>query len=515
MQRGSRTMRWKFLAAALALAGFWSRPSLAGKADDTLTWSTSRELAFTMPYFVTSREQLVIESLSHDTLVYRDPTSGEYRPLLAKSWRWIDDTALEFKLRDDVVFQDGRKFGADDVVYTLDYVSKPDAGVITRANVSWIKQVEKVDDVTVVVRTTRPFPAALEFLSGPDPIFPRGLFDDVRRDAAGRPSYASVRPVGTGPYTVTDVKPGQSVTLTLNDRYFGGPKGKPAIKTIVFRTIPDVQTQIAELLAGGIDWMWEINKDQANNLRETSRLSVITAPSMRVNFLQFDAAGKSGDTPMKDLKVRQAIAYAIDRPAIAKFVIGEAAAVIQSACYPSQFGCTQDVPTYPYDPQKARAALAASSRPDGFSIDLLTYRDTDVAEALAADLARIGITVKIKVLEYKAMVDVIWGGKAQFVDATWGSSSMNDVSAITSHFFEGGRDDYCLDPQVTTLLKTGDSSIDPQARRAAYNAALVRIQEKLCWLPMFSYSVDYAFSPELNFVPTADEIPQFYRATWK
>lgn len=508
-------MNWKPLAAGLVMAAFWSSAPRAGKADDTLTWSTSRELAFTMPYFVTSREQLIIESLSHDTLVYRDPKSGAYQPLLAKSWRWIDDTALEFTLRNDVVFQDGRKFGADDVVYTLNYVSRADAGVITRANVNWIKHVDKVDDTTVVLRTTHPFPAALEYLSGPDPIFPRGLFDGVRRDAAGRPSYAGVRPVGTGPYAVTDVKPGQSVTLTRNDRYFGGPKGKPAIKTIVFRTIPDVQTQVAELLAGGIDWMWELNKDQADSLRETSPLSVVTAPSMRVNFLQFDAAGKSGDTPMRDLNVRRAIAYAIDRPTIAKSLIGEAATVIHSACYPSQFGCTQDVPTYPYDPAKARAALAASSRPKGFSVDLLTYRDTDVAEALAADLAKIGITVNIKILEYKAMVDVIWGGKAQFVDATWGSSSMNDVSAITSHFFEGGRDDYCLDPQVTALLKTGDTSADPQARRAAYNAALVTIQEKLCWLPMFSYSVDYAFSPDLSFAPTADEIPQFYRASWK
>lgn len=508
-------MNSRALVALLTVAVLWPTAPQAGKADDTLTWSTSRELAFTIPYFVTSREQLIIESLSHDTLVYRDPKTGAYQPLLAKSWRWIDDTALEFKLRDDVVFQDGRPFGADDVVYTLNYVSRPDAGVITRANVGWIKQVDKVDETTVVVRTTRPFPAALEFLSGPDPIFPRGLFDGVRRDAAGRPSYAGVKPVGTGPYAVTEVRPGQSVTLTRNDRYFDGPKGKPAIRTIVFRTIPDVQTQVAELLAGGIDWMWELNKDQADSLREASRLSVVTAPSMRVNFLQLDAAGKSGDTPMKDIEVRRAIAHAIDRPTIAKTLVGEAASVIHSACYPSQFGCTQDVPTYPYDPARARAALAASSWPKGFSINLLTYRDTDVAEAVAADLAKIGITVNIKVLEYKAMVDVIWGGKAQFVDSTWGSSSMNDVSAITSHFFQGGRDDYCLDPQVSALLKTGDGATDPQARRAAYNAALVKIQEKLCWLPMFSYSVDYAFSPDLSFTPTTDEIPQFYRSSWK
>ena len=508
-------MNPKGLLLAGALAVLPSAPSLAGKADDTLVWSTSRELAFTLPYFVTSREQLILESLTHDTLVYRTPQSGDYRPLLAKSWRFLDPTTIEFALRDDVVFSNGATFGADDVVYTLNYVSRPDAGVITRANVSWIKSVEKVDDHTVRLHMSGPFPAALEFLAGPDPIFPKGLFDHVPRDAAGRPRYADVEPIGTGPYRVVDVKPGQSVTLRRNDRYFGGVKGKPAIGTVVFRTIPDVQTQIAELQAGGVDWIWELNKDQADNLRETSPLNVSTAPSMRINFLQFDAAGKSGDTPLSDLNVRRAIAYAIDRPAIAKYLIGDAARVIDAACYPSQFGCTQDVARYPHDLAKAKAALAASSRPHGFAIDLLTYRDPDVAEATAADLAKIGITVNIKSLEYKAMVDVIWGGKAQLVDSTWGSSSINDVSAITSHFFDGGRDDYCLDPQVKALLKSGDTSVDPAARLRDYHEALDKIQEKLCWLPMFSYSVDYAFAKDLDFTPTADEIPQFYRASWR
>lgn len=498
-------------AAALLLAG----PAKADKTSDTFTWTTGRELAFTLPYFVTSREQLIIESLSHDTLVYRAPQSGQYEPLLATSWRWVDDLTLEFKLREGVVFHDGSPFGADDVVYTLNYVSAPDAGVVTRANVSWIKTVEKVDDRTVRIHTNGPFPAALEFLAGPDPIFPKGLFDNIRKDAAGRPSYAGVKPVGTGPYVITDVKPGQSVTLVRNDRYFGGVKGRPAIKTIVFRTIADPQTQMTELLAGGVDWMWELSKDQADRLRELGVVDVVSAPSMRVNFLQLDAAGKSGNTPLRDPKVRQAIAHAVNREAIAKALVGSSAQVIQSACYPSQFGCTQDVKTYAYDLPAARRFMAESAHPGGFTVDLLAYRDRDIAEAIAADLAKIGIRANLRYLQYKAMVDLIWDNKAPLVDTTWGSSSMNDVSAITSHFFAGGRDDYCMDPGVTAALRRGDTTIDPEARKAAYREALQGIAEKLCWLPMFAYSLDYAFSKDLSFTPTADEIPQFYRTSWK
>lgn len=508
----TKALLWAALAAAVLP---FSHPAQADKASNSLVWSTGRELAFSLPYFVTSREQLIIESLSHDTLVYRTPKSGQYEPLLATEWRWVDDLTLEFKLRKDVVFQDGAPFGADDVVYTLTYVSAPDAGVVTRANVSWIKKVEKVDDYTVRIHTNGPFPAALEFLAGPNPIFPKGLFDKAAKDAAGRPNYASIKPIGTGPYAVTDQKPGQSVTLTRNDRYFGGVKGRPTIKTIVFRTIADPQTQMAELLAGGIDWMWELSKDQAERLRDLDVVKVVSAPTMRVNFLQFDAAGKTGDTPLKDLKIRQAIAHSINREAIAKALVGSSAEVIHSACYPTQFGCTQEVATYGYDPAAARRLIGESSFPKGFEVDLLAYRDREIAEAIAADMAKIGVRANLRYLQYKAMVDLIWSNKAPLVDSTWGSSSMNDVSAITSHFFSGGRDDYCMDESVTADLKRGDTSIDPEIRKGAYKKALATIANKLCWLPMFAYAIDYAFAKDLNFSPTADEIPQFYRASWK
>ena len=501
--------------AALATVLALGQPASADKANDTLTWTTGRELAFSLPYFVTSREQLILESLSHDTLVYRTPRSGAYEPLLATAWRWVDDVTLEFSLRRDVTFQNGAPFSADDVVYTFNYVSRPDSGVVTRSNVSWIKDVAKVDDYTVRIHTNGPFPAALEYLSGPDPILPKGAFEGVARDAAGHPNYASVKPVGTGPYQITDEKPGQSVTLTRNERYFGGIKGRPAIKTIVFRTIADPQTQMTELMAGGVDWMWELSKDQADRLRDLDAVNVVSAPTMRVNFLQFDADGRSGDTPLKDLRIRRAIAHAVDRRAIAKALVGDTAQVIDAACYPTQFGCTQDVTRYTYDVAAARALMAESSHPKGFDVDLLAYRDRDVVEAIAADLAKIGVHANVRYLQYKAMVDLIWTDRAALVDSSWGSSSMNDVSAITSNFFRGGRDDYCMDKGIADDLARGDTTIDPEARKAAYGHALAAIADRVCWLPMFAYALDYAFSKDLNFTPTADEIPQFYRASWK
>ena len=118
-------------------------------------------------------------------------------------------------------------------------------------------------------------------------------------------------------------------------------------------------------------------------------------------------------------------------------------------------------------------------------------------------------------MQYKALRGLVWEGKAPFHQMTWGSYSMNDASAITSHFFKGGRDDYCRDDDVKKWLEIADTSVDLRVRKVNYKKALTRVQEKLCWLPMFTYAKYYAFSNDLDFTPTNDEIPRFFLAKWK
>ena len=90
-------------------------------------------------------------------------------------------------------------------------------------------------------------------------------------------------------------------------------------------------------------------------------------------------------------------------------------------------------------------------------------------------LDKVGIKSNLKYMQYKALRGIVWDGKAPFHHMTWGSYSMNDVSAITSHFFKHGRDDYCRDDDVKAALETGDSNIDPKVRKAAYKKALSKL----------------------------------------
>lgn len=504
------------ISGAIVGAAMLAAPALAGKSDDTLVWSTDREVNAPLPYYEQVPEMVVMNHHVYDTLLYRDPKTNEIGPLLATSYKWIDDVTMEFELRNDVVFHNGKKFSADDVVATFNHVASPDSGVLTKRNVSWIKSAEKLGDYKVRVNLTAPFPAALQYLSGPTAILPAGIWDLAKKDAAGKPDYGTVPPIGTGPYKVTEFVRGESLSTVRNENYFDGPKGQPKIGKLVFRTVSDPEAQVAELLTGSLDWIWDVPKDKAEEMKASGLVQVVNAPTMRISYLSMDATGRSGkDTPWAKLKVRQAVAHAVDRNAIAKNLVGGASTLIHSACFPTQFGCTQDVPQYDYDPAKAKKLLAEAGYPNGFESDIYAYRQREYTEALMGFLREVGIKTTLKYMQYKTLRGLVWDGTGTPNMMTWGSYSINDVSAITSHFFKGGKDDYCKDPDVIKWLETGDTSTDPEVRKDAYAKALTRIQEKLCWLPLFTYAKYYAFSNDLGFTPTSDEIPRFYTSTWK
>jgi len=501
----------KFLAAsALASLAIVSAvpAALAGKADDNLNIVWERELENVDFYFNTAREGIIFQRTTWDALLWRDPKTMEYVPLIAKSYKWVNDTTLEFVLREGITFHNGEELDADDVVFTYNWVANPDNGVKTQSNVNWIKSAEKVDKYKVLVHLKKPFPAALEFVSGTLPIYPKDYYSKVGPDGMG------LKPVGSGPYKVVELEPGKKIVWEKFDGYMkDSPKGTPTIGKITQRTIPERNTQIAELLSGRADWMWRVPADQAD--RMSGRVQVVNEQTFRIGYLTMDASGATGDTPLKNPLVRKAIAHAIDREGIVKALVRGKSAVVNAACFPSQVGCTDEVTKYEYDPKKAKALLAEAGYPDGFSISFHAYRNRDYAEAMMGFLSQVGIKVNFSFLKYAALRDKIRSKEVPFAFMTWGSNSVNDVSAITSHFFGGGNDDLASDPKVQELLKKGDTTVDSAARNAAYKEALQIIADKAYWLPLWSYNTNYAFSNDLNFTATSDEIPRFFNASWK
>ena len=501
----------KLIAATALIAVVSFNPVQAGPADDTLNIAWGGELATLDRYYNVLREGIIVGRLIWDSLLYKNPETLEFEPLLAESYRFLDATTMEFKLRQGITFHNGEPFNADDVVFTLNHMSNPDNGVLTQRNVNWIMDVVKVDQYTVQLKMKQPTPTALEFLGGPLLIYPDEYYSAVGSEGMGR------EPVGTGPYKVTKFNLGASTTFERNESYFAdSPKGQPKIGKIVQRTIPDNNTQIAELFAGTVDWIWKVPRDQADRLKTNRNITVANEQTLRIGYLSFDSSNRTGNnSPVNNPLVRKAIAHAIDREAIVSQLVGGSSVVVHSACHPLQFGCEQGVARYDYDPEKSKALLAEAGYPDGFSIDFHAYRNRVYAEAIMGYLEAVGIRPNLVYLKYAALRDKVYAGKIDFNFMTWGSYSFHDVSAITSHFFKATRDDYARNAGLVQDLTTGDSSVDRMQREAAYSSALKAIATHVYWLPLFTYNVNYAFNSQLNFTPNADEVPRFFTSSWK
>ena len=501
------------LAATAGIAALGGvEPASAEKSTDTLRILFRDAVPNIDPYFNSQRTGLILSHQAWDMLVHRDPVSFEIKPGLATDWKLLEDNSIEFTLRQGVKFHDGGTMTADDVVYTINLASDPASKVATPANYSWIDKAEKVDDYKLRVKLKKPTPAAMDYFALVVPIHPKAYREKVGTEEFSR------APVGAGPYKIVKVDPSKEVHFErFVDYWKDSPKGIPKIGKLHVRFVPDAATEMTELLAGRADWIWNFNADQFDSVNRMPALQAVRAESMRIGYLSIDAAGRSGaGNPLTKLKVRQAIWHAIDRETIAKRLVTGGSRVPVAPCYPSQFGCDADAAVkYDYDPAKAKALLAEAGYPDGFDTELVTYVLPTWAASVQSYLQAVGIRAKVSMLQVAAAIQRAWRGENPLYLGSWGSYSVNDVSAILPNMFGGGNDDYARDPELQKLLEEGGSTSEPAKRKAVYSAAIKRITEQAYWLPLHTYVTTYGFAKTLDFKPFADELPRFYMYGWK
>nr|WP_067290644.1 ABC transporter substrate-binding protein [Marinobacterium profundum] len=504
-----RSLLCTLLGATLACSTLSSLPALAGKTDDTLNVAFSAEPEALDTYKIAGREGLILARHLYDGLLYKDLDTGEFKPALAESWEFTDPLTIELKLRQGVKFHNGASFSADDVLTTLNTVIKPDYGTRYQISVDWIERVEKINDYSVRIHMAKPFAGAVEMLADALPIYPRAYFSE--NGSAGM----AAMPIGTGPYQLMEQTPGVRYVLErFDDHYADSPKGRPSIKRIVARTIPEMNTQYAELMSGSLDWSWRIPPDQAKKLER--RVTIVNAPIMRIAYVNFAKAAQDGAYAISDARVRKAIIHAVNREQIAKVFGGDASEVLNSACNPAQFGCEQDVTRYEYDPAQAKALLQDAGLGDGFDMDMtFAAMPRPVAEAVAADLAKVGIRVNLNENQYAAAVQKWREGSVPALFSNWGSYGIGDVVFIDSNFFGGGADDQSADPEVAALLQLADTSNDRAVRKANYSLALKKIADEAYWMPMYNFNINYGLSDDLNFTPHPDEFARWWLASWK
>lgn len=511
-RKGRNLMSIKAMLIASAIALTAAAPAVSGQADDTLVAAFNKEVQTLDGLYSTSRENLILSYLTSDQLVEVNLETGEYEGALAENYTWVDDRTIDFTLRDGVKFHDGSDVTVEDIIYSFEWIANPEAKTKRGAFIrSWFESAVAVDENTIRVTAKNPYPLMLRDIA---------VFVLTRKAGvySGGDTNAQTQSfIGTGPYKISSFAMGAGVTVEKFDDYYGnGPKAAGSIETISLRPIPDWGTVTAELLSGGVDWSFNVPDDTARDLGKLPMVDHTTGVSTRVSFLVLDAAGVTdAEGPLTNRQVRQALNHAVDRADLVENLVGSSGRVIHSTCNLGMFGCDVDVKEYEYNPERAKELLAEAGYPNGFEFDMTTYRERPIMEAVAADLAEIGVTANVNHVKLSALSKARGEGQLEAFQNAWGFYATPDVGAISNYYVEGSNRNLNHDPEVQGWFKAALETVDPTERKALYEKALKKVAEEAYLLPLFQYSQNYVHGVNVNFDAPIDGLPRLNEVSWK
>ncbi len=475
----------------------------------------------TMDYYqTTARVGIQTGYMIWDPLLERDPKDGSLHPHLVTSWKNINPTTWEFKLRPDVKFHNGNPLTAEAVRYTIeDRILDPRQKSPTLPGWKWVQKVEVINDLTFRIITEKPYPIILERLNVLFVYDPKWTKEMVAKNGE---NFLSRNAMGTGPYKFVKFEEGIRIELVRNENYW--KKDWPKFKRMTIRFIPEMSTRMAELVSGGIDACDAILPDQIGAIAGNETTKVVEVPILRVNFWQFDGDGRAPGTPaaLKDVRVRRAIWHAIDRKAIIQNVLSGHADLVNIPMNPKQFGADPSIQGYEYNPEKARALLKEAGCEKGLALNLWTYTNItkQVNEAAAGYLEKVGIKVGIKdyVGRVGEMEKVCTAGKTDgLLNMTWGSYNIFDADAIMPYFFMTPESPYCYnnDAELNTWLREARYTLDQKLRKSLYAKAQKRIIDRVYWMPIFTQRDIHGSNKKLHYDLGPDQVPRYQYATWK
>jgi peptide/nickel transport system substrate-binding protein len=444
----------------------------------------------------------------YDALVTQD-ANGNFVPALALEWSNPDPLTWRFKLRQGVKFHNGETFNAKSVKFTFDRALDPNFKAPYFSRISAIKSVEVVDDYTVDFKTEKPFPTMLYSLyeaAFPSLIVPPGYIGEKGAD------ILATAPVGTGPYKFVEWLKDDRVVLEANPDYWGGA---PKIAKVIFRPIKEVRTRIAELTSGGVDIAADIPPEDVASLNGgNTKIETIAS-----DFMYFYAFDTLKDTPLKDKRVRQAINYAVDVPALQEALLNGMGTRIALTLPTTAFGYDPAWKPYPYDPAKAKALLAEAGYPNGFTIPLTArqgryLKDREIMDATIGFLAEVGIKVEPNYLEPGVWAQVSEKkGREGIIFPGWSGRDPDLVWYPLLH--TGQYQSYYSNPELDKLLEAGRGTIDPAERKAIYEKAAAIIKDDAPHLPMIQPPLIYGIDAKLNWKPRTDSIIDLRKASFQ
>ena len=482
--------------------------------EDTLVYALQSDIQTWDPPNSVLRESIILGYHVFDHLAARDLKSGKVGPSLATSWKNLDDTTWEVKLRKGVKFHDGTPFTAKDVKATFDRVLNPENKLTARGNHAKIKTIEIVDDLTVRFKTDGPYPLFVERMTA----------QVIQSEKAIREKgheWLQENPMGTGPYKLTKWNKKQEHLLTRNDDYWGT---KPAFKHVRVRIIPEQATQIAELISGGVDIIKAVPPDQMDVINKSGQARTSTSPILRTAFIQLDQAGRAGQNPFQDKRVRVAANLAVDMDSIIKHVINGLGDRTATTVNPMAFGFDASVKPYKQDVAQAKKLLTEAGFPNGFEVGLLSTGPTvepgliQTTEAIVADLAKAGIRTKQRFVgEVGPFTNLVRDNKADpMFTWSWGYYSVFDADAILYDVMTCNQPySYYCNKALDDLVIQGRSTLDAKKRTEIYAKAQKLIHEDAAYLYKWGLRGVWGISNRIDYEAPRDEIDRMFVVTPK
>jgi len=423
-----------------------------------------------------------IDALLFDGLVNRDEHFNLV-PGLAERWEIPDPLTYVFHLRRGVRFSDSRPLTARDVKWTFDSILKGTVLTPKAGSYRLVDHIDVPDAATVVFHLKEPYSPLLWNLSNPViGIVPEGSGADFNQHL-----------IGSGPFRLARLEQDKEVLIERNPVYWGAPAN---LKRVRFAVVPDATTRALELRKGSADL--EINAltaDMVATIESRRQLAVMHSPGSTYAYLAFNLR----DPILKDVRVRQAIAYAIDRAPMIHYLWRDLARPAASVLPPEHWAYDGDVRTYPHEPARARQLLDAAgyAERNGVRFHLTMKTSTEestrlMAAVLQQQLREVGVALDIRTFEFATFYSDVQKGAFQLFSLRWVGG--NEDPDIFEHVFSSksfppkrGNRGYYSNPKVDDLIDDARSTVDRERRKRDYDAIQHIVAEDLPYVNLWYY----------------------------
>lgn len=418
---------------------------------------------------------------------------GSIQPLAAETFAAVDELTYEIVLRPGLLFHDGSPVTSAAITRSVAYLA--DSGSEASGLFAGIVVVEEVDELTARIVTDAPSPSLTAQMAVWLLLLPEGY----------TPDQAATAPIGSGPFRFERADAGSSITLVRNPDYtWGSPKGTPMAERVTYRFVPEAATRIADLATGAAQLVSEI---PAGQLEAVSGAGATPVSSDVVGSAFVRIATDS--PPFDDPLVRQALNHALDIATIGTALVSPEARRLASL-FPDARSMAFDpeLAAYTYDPDRARALLGEAGFGDGIesTLELTSGGSVEVAEAIAAQLADVGISVQIEVSEYTEF-NATWADLAAppLRMATW--SPLYDPHTLLSLVFAGeGFLSRYANPDADALIAAAGSEIDTDRRATLYRELSALMYEDAPAIYLWNLTSGYGVADDAtSWQPRGDE----------